>query len=220
MIFWITTSLILLILFLTFIGLRARVIDWGNPVVNVIDGLFRLYLRYYHHYQYEPIDLPEHGPALLASNHISGLDPFLILGACKRPVRFMIAREEYERFGLKWLFRAVGCIPVDRSGKPDVAFREALVALRGGEVIGLFPEGAIHTSNEPPKRLKRGVVFLAELAGVAVYPVTVSGVGAEGEVVKAVFKRGQPRLTPHPVMNCTAVGHDACLEQLAQLFRQ
>lgn len=219
MIFWLLLGFFIATLLLVFIGLRENRIDWENPVVNVIDGLFRLFLHYYHRFQYEPIQLPQEGPALLASNHLSGLDPFLILAACRRPVRFMIAREEYERFGLQWLFRAVGCIPVDRSGRPEVAFREALATLQAGEVIGVFPEGAIHTRDQPPRRLKRGIAALAELAKVPVYPVTIDGVGAEGDVAMAIIKRGYPVLTVHPVFDCVGAGQEVCLQQLGAILR-
>ena len=212
-------STFLFMAFLVIIGLRANVIDWGNPVVNVVDGLFRIFLRYYHHFEFDPVELPDHGGALLVSNHISGLDPFLILGACKRPVRFMIAREEYERFGLRWLFRATGCIPVGRSTQPKLAFREALAALQEGEVIGLFPEGGIPEPDDPPKPLKRGVAILAELTGAPVYPVRIRGIGAVGQVVKAVIYPSQAKLESFPVFDCAGMGKEACLKQLVEILR-
>ena len=138
--------------------------------------------------------------------------------ACRRPVRFMIAREEYERFGLRWFFRAGGCIPVDRDTRPENAFREALAALRRGEVVGIFPEGGIHTRDRPPKRLKRGVAVLAKLSGAPVYPVQVSGITAEGHVILAVLKRARARLRAFPPLDCTALGQSACLQQLGQIL--
>ncbi len=209
----------LLLLWFVWIGFRANAADWGHPWVNLLDGWFRLFLKYYHRYQYEPIDLPRQGPALLAGNHVSGLDPLLIIAACRRPVRFMIAREEYERFGLRWFFRAGGCIPVERRGRPEKAFREALAALKRGEVVGIFPEGAIHLSSRPPRRLKRGVAVLAELSGAAVYPVQVRGAAAEGHVILAVLKRGHARLRAFPPVDCASLGQSTCLQQLGRILR-
>lgn len=207
------------IIALIVLGLYANVIDWGNPLVNIIDGWFRLFLRYYHHFEFEPVELPKQGGALLACNHISGLDPFLILGACKRPVRFMMAREEYERFGFRWLFRATGCIPVDRSSQPKVAFREALTALQQGEIIGIFPEGGIRDPNAPVKPLKRGVVVLAELANVLIYPVRISGILEVGQVIRAVIYPSRAKLEKMPSINCTRMNREECLKYLTNILR-
>ncbi len=214
-----SATVVIFLLLLVWAGLRANGADWGRLWVNLLDGWFRLFLMYYHRYHYEPVDLPEQGAALLVGNHVSGLDPLLMVAACRRPVRFMIAREEYERFGLRWFFRAGGCIPVDRDSRPENAFREALMALRQGEVVGIFPEGRIHIPGHPFRRLKRGVAVLAKLSGVPVYPVRVSGAAAEGHVVLAVLKRGHARLRTFSPLNCADLGQVECLEQLGQLFR-
>lgn len=210
---------VIFFLLLVWVGLRASGADWGRLWLNLLDGWIRLFLKYYHRYQYEPVELPEQGAALLAGNHVSGLDPLLIIAACRRPVRFMIAREEYQRFGLRWFFRAGGCIPVERSGKPEKAFREALAALKQGEVIGIFPEGGIHLSTHRPRHLKRGIAVLAELSGAQVYPVRVSGIAAEGHVILAVLKRSHARLRGFSSLNCAALGQSTCLEQLEQILR-
>lgn len=215
----ITASLILAVFLLVGIGLRAAGTDWGRWWVNLLDGWFRLFLQYYHRYRFEPVPLPEQGAALLAGNHVSGLDPLLMIAACRRPVRFMIAREEYERFGLRWFFRAGGCIPVDRDSRPEDAFREALAALRRGEVVGIFPEGAIHTRDNPPKRLKRGVAVLARLSGAPVYPVRVSGIAAEGQVMLAVLKRARARLRVFAPLDCARLPQADCLERLQRILR-
>src|SRR5690606_17846252 len=98
-----------------------------------LDGLNRIFCRRFHRLTGR-IDLPERGPVLVASNHVSGLDPLLMIAASRRPLRFIIAREEYERWWFTWLFRAIGCIPIDRSRNPHVAFYAARRALAAGEV--------------------------------------------------------------------------------------
>ncbi len=212
------SAAVVLIIILVQAGFRANGADWGRPWVNLLDGWFRLFLKYYHRYHFEPVELPEQGAALLAGNHVSGLDPLLIIAACRRPVRFMIAREEYERFGLRWFFRAGGCIPVERRGRPEKAFHEALMALKRGEVVGIFPEGGIRLSSHPPRHLKRGVAVLAELSAAPVYPVQVSGAAAEGHVILAVLKRGRARLRVFPPMDCAVLGQSKCLEQLGRIL--
>lgn len=196
----------------------ANVADWGGRWRNRLDGLNRLFCARYHHFRDDLISLPEEGPALLASNHVSGLDPLLLIAASRRPLRFMMAREEYERFGLTWLFRMAGCIPVDRGGRPELAFREALRALHNGEVVALFPHGKIHLDRDPPRKLKAGVVKLAELSGAPICPVRLEGIRGEGLAVRAVFMRSRPRLRSFAPMDCTGLPPDQCLEALAALL--
>lgn len=172
----------------------ANVADWGGPWLNLLDGLNRLFCRRYHRLRGGHLRLPRHGPALVVSNHVSGLDPLLMLASSPRPLRFLIAREEYERFGLRWLFRAVGCIPVSRQTNPRAALSAARQALQRGEVVALFPHGRIHLDHEPPTPLKRGVVYLAASAGAPIYPVRVEGIHGQGRVVGAVFRRSSARL--------------------------
>ena len=100
-------------------------IDWEHPWANLVDGWNRWFCRSYHRLRAQPLNLPSHGGAIIAANHFSGLDGFIVAALSPRPVRFLIAKEEYQRFGLQWLFRAAGCIPVERDQLPQKAFRAA-----------------------------------------------------------------------------------------------
>ncbi len=188
--------------------------DWGNRQINRLDGLNRLFCRRFHRLAGSPIDLPESGPALVVANHISGLDPLLLIAASPRPLRFLIAREEYERFGLNWLFRAVGCIPVDRDSRPERALRAAERALRAGEVVALFPEGHIH-AKPGPRRLKPGVWKLAEWANCPVHPVRIEGVRGAGRIFRALVLPSRVELTAKPPVACPELSRDDCLAQIA-----
>ena len=216
------TAIGLLVLFFSWLFRKAdaaNIADWGSKWQNRIDGLNRLFLRNYHKCHIDPVSLPEQGPALVVANHISGLDPMMMIAACQRPVHFIIASEQYYRFGLNWLFRLGGCIPVDRSSRDDSAFRAALQALHEGKVIGLFPEGGMHRLGKGPKRLKRGVARLAKLSGSPVYPMHVSGVSLPGHVLPAVIWPNRARLQTYPPVDCARLEERECLEQLAQILK-
>ncbi len=206
--------------FLLFLGvvvcLRASEADWGRGWRNAVDGFVRLFCRWFHRLQYEPIPLPRQGPALVVSNHVSGLDPLLLVTASRRPLRFMIAEEEYHRFGLTWLFRAAGCIPVDRSRRPDIALLQARRALERGEVIALFPHGKIHLDSDPPRKLKKGVVKLAQWHGCPIYPVRLDGIRGEGRTVSAVLFRSRARLRSFPPLDCASQSPEWCLERVRE----
>lgn len=215
---WIGLVLLVIIIILSglaYAGLRANEADWGNLHSNIIDGLLRLFCRNYHRLHFAPIPLPATGPAIIAANHISGLDPFLIFAACKRPVHFMIASDQYYRFGLTWLFRLAGCIPLEMNGRNDGAVRSALKALQEGKVLALFPQGGIHREHEPRVRLKRGVHKLAEVSKAPVFPVRLSNIRGAGHVVKGVILRSRARLESFPPIECATMDHHACLATLA-----
>jgi len=184
---------------LIFIGYKNHVAEWGSFTINVVDGWIRIYCRYYHHYIYQPIPVSDNGPTLLACNHLSGLDPFLVVAACRHPIRFMIAQEEYERFGLQWLFRAAGCIPVMRSGRVETAFRATLAALHNGEVVALFPEGGINRTGRPLRKLKAGIIKLAKMASVPITALRVEGMRGQGHTVSALLLPSQSRLRIHKI---------------------
>ncbi|HLP31136.1 MAG TPA: lysophospholipid acyltransferase family protein [Geothrix sp.] len=197
---------------------RAAGADWGGKWVNRIDGLNRIFCRRWHRLSAECLPLPESGPALLVANHISGLDPLLLIAASRRPLRFIIAKEQYHRFGLEWLFRAAGCIPVDRSERPERAFREALRVLKAGEVVALFPHGKIHLDTDPPRPLKQGVARFAHLAKIPVHAARIEGVAGRGEVVKAVFLRGHARVSGAILVPCHELATHECLERVAAII--
>lgn len=197
---------------------RASEVDWGGPWINRIDGLGRILCRRYHRLQGDALYLPPSGPAIVAANHISGLDPFLLIAASQRRIRFIMASEQYHRFGLTWLFRTAGCIPVDRKGRPERAFRAALKVLAEGEVVGIFPHGGIHLESEPYRRLKPGAVRLAQLAGCPIFPARITGVRAEGSVFRSVFLRGRVRIENFPAIDCSATATAECLRQLERVL--
>ena len=196
---------------------RAAEADWGGPWINRLDGLGRIYCRRYQRLHGEPLKLPENGPAIVVANHISGIDPFLLIASSKRPIRFIVASEQYHRFGLNWMFRASGCIPVNRTGKPERAFRAALKALQDGEVIGIFPHGTIHLESEPYRKLKPGAVRLAQLADCKIYSARIDGVRAEGGVFLPGLLRGRTRVESFDAIDCHGREVKDCLTDIEKL---
>ena len=91
--------------------------------------------------------IPEQGGVLMLGNHISWLDWAMIQIACPRPVRFVMHRDIYQRWYLKWLLDLAGVIPIS-GGQSKSSLEQVNALLRQGEVVCLFPEGAISRSGQ------------------------------------------------------------------------
>ena len=166
--------------------------------VRLLQLLAVLCGRLYHRtHVLAPQRLPRNGPAILVCNHISGLDPLLIQSACPRLIVWMMASEYYEIKTMKWLFRAIDAIPVDRSGRDMAATRAALRALGEGRVLGIFPEGRIETSRDLLP-FQSGVALLAIKTGVPVCPAYLDGTQRGMEMLPAILTPNEAVLTFGP----------------------
>jgi 1-acyl-sn-glycerol-3-phosphate acyltransferase len=123
--------------------------------------------------------VPDQGPAILASNHLSFSDSIFMPLMVRRKVTFVAKQEYFTGRGLKgWLikmfFVGTGTIPVDRSGgrAAQAAIDTGLRVLHEGNLFGIYPEG----TRSPDGRLYRGKTGVARLAlesGAPVIPVVM-----------------------------------------------
>lgn len=91
-------------------------------------------------------NIPEHGPALLVSNHVSFVDALLITACSSRFVRFIMHSDYYFHPLIHPIVRLGGMIPVSSPGSPKSlaeTIRKTHEALRNGDVVCIFPEGKI-----------------------------------------------------------------------------
>jgi len=88
-------------------------------------------------------NLPAKGGVLLLGNHVSWIDWAIIQIASPRPIRFVMIRNIYSRWYLKWFFDLFGCIPIERGPRSREALKTVSAALDKGEVVCLFPEGTL-----------------------------------------------------------------------------
>ncbi|CAL9647597.1 lysophospholipid acyltransferase family protein [Streptomyces sp. NPDC088935] len=125
--------------------------------------------------------VPASGAAIVAGNHLSFSDHFLMPAVLKRRITFLAKAEYFTGPGLKgrltaFFFRSAGQIPVDRSGKEagQAAIREGLGVLGRGELLGIYPEGTRSHDGRLYKG-KVGVAVMALRAGVPVVPCAMIG---------------------------------------------
>jgi glycerol-3-phosphate dehydrogenase (NAD(P)+) len=134
--------------------------------------------------------IPKHGPVIIASNHRSFLDPFVIATMARRPM-YYVAKQEIFQFNpvVAWLLGALGAFPVDRGAGDAEFITTAKAILARGDIVLIFPEGT-RTRPGALGRPKRGVGRLALETGVPVVPLAVIGTEA--------IRKGW-RIRPHKV---------------------
>ena len=133
--------------------------------------------------------IPAQGPVIIASNHRSFLDPFVIGMMARRPMYYVAKKELFAPRPVAWMLSALGAFPVDRGASDMAMIETARALLARGEIVLMFPEGT-RTRPGPLGRPKRGVGRLALETGAPVVPVAVSGTEA--------VRRGW-RIRPHKV---------------------
>ena len=168
--------------------------------------------------------VPRTGGAVLACNHVSYLD-FIFCGygalPSRRLVRFMAKKSVFDHRISGPLMRGMHHIPVDRDAGL-ASYKQALQALKDGEVVGVFPEATISRSFTI-KEIKSGAVRMAQSAQVPLIPVAVWG-------GQRLWTKGRPkRLTQRHVPVTVSVGEpmhpgrrdngDAVTEELHRRMR-
>jgi 1-acyl-sn-glycerol-3-phosphate acyltransferase len=120
--------------------------------------------------------LPEEGPAILCPNHISFLDSAFLMLTLPRNISFVGKAEYLDSWKTKYLFPAMGMIPIDRSGgsKSQAALEAAEEVLRRGELFGIFPEGT-RSRDGYLYRGRTGAARLAIKLGCPIFPVGITG---------------------------------------------
>ncbi len=172
--------------------LHARARNKGvNPFVYwlvrfTFQPFFRLYFRMS---RIGREHIPARGPVIIAANHRSFLDPFVIATMARRPMYYVAKRELFRNRLQGWVLNALGAFPVDRGAGDRDMIETAKAILARGDIVLIFPEG----TRIRPGSLgtpKRGVGRLALETGVPVVPVAV--IGTES------VRRGW-RIRPHKV---------------------
>lgn len=118
--------------------------------------------------------LPDAGPAILAPNHKSFVDIFLIGIATRRQLRFM-AKVELFKGPLKWLLPRLGAFPVVRGHADAASFETACAILEQGGVVVVFPEGTRVDQADALGTPHHGAGRLALATGAPVVPVAIAG---------------------------------------------
>ena len=113
-------------------------------------------------------------PFILCANHTSLLDAVVIVIAMKNQIRYMGKKEVFKIPILSWFIRSMGAFPVDRKNGDVGAIKKTLEILKGGECVGIFPQGTRRPYQNPREtEVKDGIGMMAHRAGVGIVPVYI-----------------------------------------------
>jgi 1-acyl-sn-glycerol-3-phosphate acyltransferase len=140
--------------------------------------------------------VPDEGPAIIVCNHVTYMDALLLSASIPRPVRFVMYYKIFEIPVMKWIFRTAKTIPIAGAREDPAlmqrAFDEVDAALAQGELVGIFPEGAL-TKDGEIAAFKSGVEKILERAAAAGRPVPVVPMALRG-MWSSMWSRRDDRL--------------------------
>ncbi len=132
-------------------------------------------------YRIKKVDLdniPEEGPAVIVSNHVSLMDALIIGGSVRRPIRFVMYHKIFNIPFLRFIFKTANAIPIaPKKENPELlehAYKKISEELRNGNVVGIFPEGKL-SSDGNVDAFKPGIERILKETPVPVIPIALKG---------------------------------------------
>jgi 1-acyl-sn-glycerol-3-phosphate acyltransferase len=137
----------------------------------LVRTLYRLRARGIEH-------VPDEGAAIIVCNHVSYMDALILAAAIPRPVRFVMYYRIFEIPVMRWIFRSAKAIPIAGAKEDPALMQRAFdandAALAEGELVGIFPEGAL-TKDGDIAAFKSGIEKVLAKRAVPVVPMALRG---------------------------------------------
>lgn len=172
-----------------------------NAMANVCWRINRLFCFSWHRLTlYGKHHLPEAGPVVIASNHTTAMDPFLIQAGSIRMIRWLMLTT-YRLKIVNFLWKAIDPICIDHdlsTGERSNAMkqvRQIVVELKKGDVAGMFPEGRLQYDQRELNEFEDGAAAVARLAGATIVPCWVDGTIVSKSMLMHVLKPTQSTVT-------------------------
>ncbi|HJX19222.1 MAG TPA: lysophospholipid acyltransferase family protein [Acidiferrobacterales bacterium] len=144
--------------------------------------------------------LPTAGPYIIAANHSSYMDHFLLAAVVRKhrgkKLYFLTRKEAFEGYWSNLWHLATGCVPVDRASPEIASFRTMVGLLKRGDIVVVYPEGT-RSADGQPLPPKPGVIRIALHAAVPVIPIGING-------AHKILPKG--RLLPRPARATLTIG--------------
>ena len=151
---------------------RTRQPDWAYEFTRVITSLYAYTFLRARSISTEKV--PGAGAVILAPNHFSFMDHFLIGGYIRRKVRFM-AKSQLFKPPMQFIYSHGGVFPVRRGARDEETFITAETILRRGGTVAMYCEGGRSRTGKVGEEAKRGIGRLALETGAPVVPIAIHG---------------------------------------------
>ncbi len=123
-------------------------------------------------------NIPDEGPAVVVCNHVSYMDALVVVGCCRRPIRFVMDHQIFRIPLLNFVFRTAGAIPIASARENpkllERAYDRVARYLEEGEVVGIFPEGRL-TPDGAIGPFKSGIEQIIQRTPAPVVPMALRG---------------------------------------------
>jgi 1-acyl-sn-glycerol-3-phosphate acyltransferase len=151
---------------------RTRDPDWVYELARIVTSVYAYTLLRARAISAEQV--PGSGPVILAPNHFSFMDHFLVGCFLRRKVRFMAKSQLFKR-PMQFIYSHGGTFPVRRGARDEDTFITATLLLQRGWAVLMYPEGGRSRTGALAGQAKRGIGRLALETGVPVVPIAVHG---------------------------------------------
>jgi 1-acyl-sn-glycerol-3-phosphate acyltransferase len=151
---------------------RTREPDWAYELTRVITSLYAYSFLRARAISVEKV--PGRGAVILAPNHFSFMDHFLMGGYIRRKVRFM-AKSQLFKPPMQFIYTHGGVFPVRRGARDEEMFITARSILARGGAITMYCEGGRSRTGKLAEQAKRGIGRLALETGAPVVPIAIYG---------------------------------------------
>ncbi len=186
-----------------------RFVQWGLPKLLRMLGGFRVV---------GVENVPEEGGAVIASNHLSFLDPPAV--GCAMPRRtYYFAKSELFVPVFGWIIRKCYAFPVDRGAADTRALKNAIWLLKAGELLTMFPEGT-RSVDGTVGEFDLGAALAASRAGVPVIPCALTGTNEVLPIGAKFFRRGRVAVSFGTPIDTLQFGPKPGKEDLQRITRQ
>jgi 1-acyl-sn-glycerol-3-phosphate acyltransferase len=152
---------------------RTREPDWAYELTRVLTSLYAYtFLRVR---AISPEKAPGAGAVILAPNHFSFMDHFLMGCYIRRKVRFMAKSQLFKPGPMQYIYTHGGVFPVRRGARDEEMFITAETILARGGAITMYCEGGRSRTGKVAEQAKRGIGRLALETGAPVVPIAIHG---------------------------------------------
>ena len=145
----------------------------NNRIANVCWRVGRLFCFVWHRLQVTgQHHVPNTGPVILAANHTTSLDPFVMQSRVTRMIRWVMMKN-YQYKAVQPLWDAIEPIAIEEDQSKFAQVRMLVRILKHGDIVGIFPEGRLQRTNRELQPFEPGITWIAKKSGAVIIPVWI-----------------------------------------------